>query len=204
MSQTLVDARGKLCPVPLIMTKKALGESVKGDTLRILIDNETSKNNVERFLADNGFASSCSLEGSVFTLTVAKSKDDLVKPDAPSYCTVPKRHGSGNVILISGQTMGSGSDELGAILMKAFISTVREVKPLPSRIVLYNSGILLAVEGSPVVDPLRELESQGVEILVCGTCVNYYGKKESVKAGTISNMYTILEAITAADRIIKP
>jgi selenium metabolism protein YedF len=203
MSETTVDARGKPCPLPLIMTKKALSEVALGDTLRILIDNEVSKNNVERFLADNGFVSTCAVDGGLFTLTVAKSKADLIRTDAESYCA-PFRPSGGHIILISSDKMGSGSDELGAILMKAFINTIREVKPLPSKILFYNSGILLTAEGSPLVASIRELESSGVEVLVCGTCVNYYEKKNLIRVGTISNMYTILEALTAASRIIKP
>jgi selenium metabolism protein YedF len=100
--------------------------------------------------------------------------------------------------------MGSGPDELGAILMKAFINTIREVTPLPSKLIFYNSGILLTAEGSPLVASIRELESAGVEVLVCGTCVNYYDKKDEIRVGTISNMYTILESLTAAGRIITP
>jgi selenium metabolism protein YedF len=204
MAETTVDARGKPCPVPLIMTKKAIGESAVGDTLRILIDNEVSKNNVERFLADNGFASTCADNAGVFTLLAAKSKDDLVVTDAESYCATPARPSNGHVILISSDKMGRGSDELGAILMKAFINTIREVKPLPSKIIFYNSGILLTAEGSPLVASIRELESAGVEALVCGTCVNYYEKKDAIRVGTISNMYAIIESLTAADRIIAP
>jgi selenium metabolism protein YedF len=204
MPETIVDARGKLCPLPLIMTKKALGEIKLGDALRIIIDNEVSKNNVERFLSDNGFVSSCAADAGVFTLTVAKSKDDLVKPNAESYCTPHKRQGNGNVVLISSDKMGSGSDELGSILIKAFINTIKEVKPLPAKIIFYNSGILLIIEGSPLVTSLKELESLGVEILVCGTCVDYYHKKDIIRVGAVSNMYTILESLGAADRIIKP
>jgi selenium metabolism protein YedF len=204
MSETTVDARGQICPVPLIMTKKTLGEVALGDTLRILIDNEVSKNNVERFLADNGFASTCAVVGGLFTLTVAKSKADLVRTDTESYCASSPRPAGDHVFLIASDKMGSGSDELGTILMKAFINTIKEVKPLPSKIIFYNSGILLAAEDSPLVASIRELESAGVEVLVCGTCVNYYGKKDVIRVGTISNMYTILESLTAAGRIIKP
>jgi selenium metabolism protein YedF len=204
MAEIIVDARGKLCPAPLIMTKKALGEIAKGDSLRVLIDNEVSKNNVERFLSDNGFVSTCVAAGALFTLAVAKTKSDLVRTDAESYCEIPARPPNGRVILISGETMGSGSDELGAILMKAFINTIREVTPLPSNIIFYNSGVLLAVEGSGLVLSLKELEARGVSILVCGTCVNYYGKADRVRVGVISNMYTILETLSAANGIIKP
>jgi selenium metabolism protein YedF len=204
MAETIVDARGKLCPVPLIMTKKALADIAIGDTLRILIDNEVSRNNVERFLADNGFVSTCTANAGIFTLIAAKSKDDLARPDAASCCAPASRAANGHVILISSDKMGSGPDELGAILMKAFINTIREVTPLPSKLIFYNSGILLTAEGSPLVASIRELESAGVEVLVCGTCVNYYDKKDEIRVGTISNMYTILESLTAAGRIITP
>ena len=204
MSETIVDARGQLCPVPLIMTKKALSEVALGDTLRILIDNEVSKNNVERFLADNGFASASVANAGLFTITVAKSKADPVSPDAASYCASSPRPAGDHVILIASDKMGSGSDELGAILMKAFINTIKEVKPLPSKIIFYNSGILLTAEDSPLVASLRELESAGVGVLVCGTCVNYYEKQNLIRVGTISNMYTILETLTTAGRTIKP
>ena len=206
MSEKIVDSRGKLCPEPLIMTKKALKELQQGDNLRVIIDNEISKKNVERFLADNGLASFCTDENGVFTLLVTKSAELLSKPDAESYC-VPAAAAAqtgGQVIVLSSDKMGSGPDELGAILIKAFINTIKEVKPLPSAIVFYNTGILLAVEGSPLLDSLKELEDIGVALLVCGTCVNYFKKQDSVRVGTVSNMYTILEALSGAALIIKP
>ena len=88
--------------------------------------------------------------------------------------------------------------------MKALVNTIKEVTPLPTAIIFYNSGILLAIDGSPLIDGLKELESSGVSIMVCGTCVNYYDKKDLVKVGTISNMYTILETMSAAATVIKP
>jgi len=204
MTEKTVDARGKLCPAPLIMTKQALGEIGMGETLRILIDNEISKNNVERFLADNGFVSTCTTESGVFTVTVAKSKEELGKVDVQTYCTPAAAKAAGHVMVIAADTMGTGSEELGGILMKAFINTIKEVKPLPSSIIFYNSGIMLTVEGSPLIATLKELESLGVSILVCGTCVNYYDKKDLVRVGIVSNMYTILETLTAAQTVIKP
>ena len=100
--------------------------------------------------------------------------------------------------------MGTGPDELGSILIKAFVNTIKETKPLPKKIIFYNSGILLTAEGSPLIASLNELEKSGVAILVCGTCVNYFNKQNLIRAGIISNMYTILEALTEADKVIKP
>lgn len=196
-----VDARGQACPKPLIMTRQALKDVAPGDSVRILIDNPTSRQNVERFLRDNGMSPQCVQDGDLLTITVQSPTAPLVRPDAASYCATPARP---HVIVISSDKMGRGSDELGAILIKAFINTIRETAPLPSHLVFYNSGVLLAVEGSPLIDSLRELESKGVSLLVCGTCLDYFKKKDAVRAGTVSNMYTILETLTAAGHIIRP
>jgi selenium metabolism protein YedF len=206
MAEKIVDARGKLCPQPLIMTRQALKGLGQGEHLRILIDNEISKKNVERFLSDNGLQSSCHGENGLFTLLVTKSTEGLTREDAESYCTPSPASQSdlGRVYVISSDEMGSGPRELGEILIKAFVNTIKEVQPLPSKIIFYNSGILLTAEGSPLVDSLAELEAAGVEILVCGTCVNYFKKQDLVRVGTISNMFAIMEALSKAASVIKP
>ena len=112
--------------------------------------------------------------------------------------------GSGHVLLIKNDRMGSGPDELGTILMKGFMNVIQEVAPLPGTIIFYNNGIHLTIEGSPVLDTLKELESRGVTILVCGTCLNYFDKKESLEAGKVSNMHEITETLTRARHIIAP
>lgn len=202
MEEKIVDARGKVCPEPLIMTKKALKGLVPGQKMQVIVDNETAKNNVTRFLADNNMPALCTERNGVFSLHVNKTGGELVKPDAASYCS-PGIAGS-NVIVIAGDKMGDGPDELGTILIKAFVNTIKETSPLPEKIIFYNSGVLLAAEGSPLIPSLNELEKSGVTILVCGTCVNYFNKQTLIRAGTISNMYTILEALNAAGKVIKP
>lgn len=204
MEEKIVDARGTVCPQPLIMTKKALKNLVTGGRLRIIVDNDTSKSNVEWFLNDNGLACSCKEEDGMFTLLVTKTKEELDREDAEAYCTLPPKAQGGHVIVVSSDRMGSGPDELGGILIKAFVNTIKEIKPLPSKLVFYNTGILLTVEGSPLVGTLRELETLGVSILVCGTCVNYFQKQNLVSVGVVSNMYTILEALTEAGSVIRP
>jgi selenium metabolism protein YedF len=196
-----VDARGQVCPKPLILTKQALKEVLPGDQINILIDNPVSRQNVERFLIDNGMHPQSSEKEGVFTVVVRKLSAPLTHPDAASYCaSVQKPH----VVVFSSDSMGKGPDELGGILMKAFVNTIGETNPLPSHLVFYNSGILLTVEGSSLVASLRALEEQGVTLLVCGTCVEYFKKKGDVRVGTISNMYTILETLTAAGHVIQP
>jgi selenium metabolism protein YedF len=202
MSLKTVDARNKLCPQPLILTKKALSELVMGQSMVVLINNETSRQNVERFCADNGAACTVEKEGDTFKLTVQKLKDTPVAAkSAAEYCTEPK---GSHVICFKNDKMGMGDDALGTLLIKGFINTIKETEPLPETIVFYNAGIRLALEGSPVLAPLQELQQKGVRMLVCGTCADFFKQKENVKAGTISNMFDILTVLTRAGHIIYP
>ena len=91
--------------------------------------------------------------------------------------------------------MGEGNDELGKVLIKGFIYTLTECKPYPKYIIFVNSGVKLTTENEATVENLKILEESGVEILSCGTCLDYYGLKENVQVGSITNMYTIVETM---------
>jgi len=201
MSETTVDARGQICPKPLIMTKKALADLAAGREMSVLIDNETSRQNVCRLLEDNGAEATWTEAGGVFTIRVKKISDEMPQTRAEDYCTPPVRP---YAIAVKNDKMGFGSDELGQILIKAFINTIQEAPSLPDAIAFYNNGVHLAVEGSPVIDSLTELQSRGVKILVCGTCLDYFDKTGQLKVGTVSNMYDIIEALTTAEHVVVP
>lgn len=198
-----VDARGMLCPKPLILTKKALNGLAPGGHLTVLIDNETLKGNVERFCRDNGVDVSAARDGAMFTLTLVKRRGEKISADEKAYCA-PESQRKPHVIAFRGDTMGSGPEELGAILMKAFVNTIKETEPLPSHLVFYNTGVRLVVQGSPLVEPLAELEKKGIKILACGTCLDYFGLKAKLAVGTVSNMYSILETLSNAGSVIAP
>lgn len=197
-----VDARGMVCPRPLIMTKTALLELGPGESMTVLIDNETSKQNVERFLQDNGAISSTTEKNGIYTLTVTKGEGPLSHPEAESYCS-PAKTGP-YIILFKNDKMGNGPDDLCGILIKTFINTIKEVSPLPAALVFYTNGIHLAVEGSSVLAPLKELEGRGVSILVCGTCLDYFNKRTDLRVGKASNMLTILETLAGAGHVVEP
>ncbi|MBD3344039.1 MAG: sulfurtransferase-like selenium metabolism protein YedF [Chitinivibrionales bacterium] len=202
MATKTVDARGKACPQPIVMTKKALAGLADNDEMVVLVDNETSSQNVQRFLQSNGMESSSSREGDTYTITVTKIQPDLSHPDAEAYCSTGK---TGNhVICITGQRMGIGAEELGDILIRAFINSLKEVSPLPRCLIFYNSGINHVLSDSPVLQSIRELESLGVEVIVCGTCAKFYDQTDYVAVGTISNMYDIIEQLTSASKVIMP
>ena len=106
--------------------------------------------------------------------------------------------------MISSSHMGSGSDELGSALMKGFLYALNQQDSLPSTILFYNGGAALTCEGSASLEDIRSLKAQGVEILTCGTCLNYYGLTEKLQVGEVTNMYVICEKMTQADLIVKP
>jgi selenium metabolism protein YedF len=203
MNERTVDARGQLCPRPLILVKRALTEMQVGETVCVLLDNDLAKDNVLRFLRDNGAAPSCSAEGGVFRLQACKSRPDLASAQAESYCA-PAGSPRPHVMALGHAGMGRGSEELGGILIQACLNAVKEVSPLPAAIVFYNSGVHLACEGSPVLSALSDLEAGGVRLLVCGTCLNYYEAKAKVRAGSVSNMYDIPQALASAGHVVSP
>ncbi len=200
----IVDAKGKLCPTPLIMTKKALNELSGEDSLEVLIDNETSVKNVTRFLEDNGMKVLTEKRENVFHLFVNKTGEIPESAKVEDYCEVDLPKNSNVVIAIQRNRLGDGAEDLGALLIKAFINTLPEVSVKPKTIVFLNSGIFLAVSDSALLDALKQMEGIGTEILVCGTCLDYYQKKAELAVGKVSNMYDILERLTQASHVIYP
>jgi selenium metabolism protein YedF len=191
------------CPKPLVLTKKALGGLGEGQTLSVLIDNETSKQNVERFCRDNGVLVTAEVRDGIYTLTLRKPEQGPIVADEKAYCT-PGRQDKRHVILFKSDVIGAGPPELGAILMKAFINTLKEVQPLPSHLVFFTTGVHLVLQGSAVLGALIDLEKMGLKVLVCGTCLDYFNVKDRLGMGSVSNMYTILETLTAAGSVIVP
>jgi selenium metabolism protein YedF len=181
------------CPLPVLETKKALEEG-HVDNLAVIVDNLTSRENVMRFLQSQGFSVSVMEENEKHRIEATKGHTD-----EEAIKTEKKL-----LVLIDGETVGRGSEELGKILMRSFIITLKELNPTPWRIIFMNSGVKLAVEGSPYLEPLNDLLSIGAEILCCGTCLDYYKLKEKIKVGRISNMFEIASSFTEATHVIKP
>ncbi|MDX9846674.1 MAG: sulfurtransferase-like selenium metabolism protein YedF [Tenuifilaceae bacterium] len=199
-----VDAKGELCPKPLIMSKKALGEIGDNETLEVLIDNETSMKNVTRFLTDNGFTPSVRNEGKVFHVLVNKTGEMPENAPVEEYCEIDLPQKSNYVVAFQRDKLGDGAEELGKILIKAFINTLPEATNQPKSLVFLNAGIFLALKNSPVIESLVKLENCGVKIFVCGTCLDYYGEKANIGVGIVSNMYDILEQLSSAGSVVYP
>jgi selenium metabolism protein YedF len=205
---TVIDCSGMLCPRPLIEAKKAYTQASVGDSILFIVDNETASNNLNTFFSGNGVASTTTTEGNKYKITVLKSEltQNTIAVSNPAEFCIPtvKDEQSTTVVVISSNKMGEGDSDLGAILIKGFFTALSEAAPLPSEVIFYNSGVLLLPQESGIMASLEKLRSNGVKITACGTCVDFYGIKEKLTIGTISNMFNILSSLNAASKIINP
>jgi len=182
-----IDARGLQCPQPVILTKKELDTITEG-VLTTLVDNEVAKENVSKLVQGLGFEYKVDEREGYYQITIFKGDGQLeVKEEEDNFEDL--------TVAFTSNTMGKGNDELGKILMKSFIYTVSETEPLPKTMVFYNGGVRLTCQGSEVLDDLKKLEAAGVEIISCGTCLDFLKLKEDLRVGSISNMYTIYEKL---------
>ncbi len=192
-----VDARGQACPKPVIMTKKALDDIDEG-IVTCIVDNEVAKENISKLAKSLNYEFEVEkTKDSDFVVQITKGN---VKNEESMTC-VPNTFKDMTIVFGSSK-MGKGSDELGNVLMKGFIYTLTEATPYPSTLVFLNEGVNLTIEGSDVLDDIRKLEEAGVEILSCGTCLNFYNIADKLKVGEVSNMYTIVEKMKNATNTI--
>ncbi len=202
----IVDARGLTCPLPVIQTKAAVEGLEKSEKISVLVDNETAVQNLLRFAAQRNFQASGSKKGEKefeVVIDAIVSDEPIETKDEEISCGTDLRDGK-LVVVLSSDKMGTGDETLGTNLMKAFVFALTKQDKLPANIVLYNSGANLSCEGSPVLDDLKLLESEGVEIVTCGTCLDFYGIKEKLAVGSVTNMYEIVRIQEEAGVIIRP
>ncbi len=203
MSGTVIDARKKDCPQPVLETRKALKDS-RDNKLMVLVDNEAAAENVARMARSMGCE--VALEdsgGGEFRLRLTREEggDDGVdtRPAADPCGTVSK-----TAVFLASQTIGHGDDDLGRLLMVAFVRTLKELVPRPSNLLLMNDGVKLALEESELIGVLKQLESEGMEVLVCGTCLDFFNVKDRLAVGEVSNMFEMSSRMVEADRVIRP
>ncbi|HEX3011281.1 MAG TPA: sulfurtransferase-like selenium metabolism protein YedF [Syntrophomonadaceae bacterium] len=183
-----IDARGLNCPQPVILTKKAMDENT-GEQIITLVDNPAALENVCKLAKSQGYDYNVESNNGVNTIIMAKT----------GCCTKPASK-QNVVILVKSNLFGSGNDELGSILMKSFMYALTELDTGLSQIIFMNEGVRLTTEGSPVLDHLQALEEQGVQILSCGTCLDFLDLKDKLEVGQVTNMYTAMETLTGADK----
>jgi selenium metabolism protein YedF len=193
-----INARGLPCPQPVILTRNAMREANEVVTL---VSQRDQVDNVSRLAERAGWRVTFEQANDGWAIHMVQGPETAEPELTPDLTTCePTAAPRLRVVLLSSDQLGRGEPELGAILMRSFLYTLGEIEPRPQTLILLNAGVKLAVEGSPVLQDLRALEESGLQLLVCGTCLDYYQLKERLAVGSISNMYTIAETLMGADQ----
>ncbi len=193
-----IDARGQACPAPVLMTKTAIEEK-DPSIIKVTVDNEAAKQNVSRFLQSRQFEVSEVLEGNDYN--VIGKKEDVVASEKPVVEKV-ETDIKKIMVMVATDRVGYGDDELGSKLMISFIKTLKEMGPELWRLVFVNNGVKLTIEGSEVLPVLKEYEKEGLQILVCGTCLDHFDLLDQKQVGETTNMLDIVTAMQLADKVI--
>ena len=194
-----LDARGLVCPQPVIKAKKAL-ESMEKGVLKVIVDNETARENLKKLSNSLGLKAVVKNEGQDIIVEISKDQDIAQNVELAIDCPISEL--DDQVFLIQSEFLGQGSEELGNILMKGFIFTLSETSPMPKKVMFLNSAVKLTTTNEDSVQNLKKMEEAGVEIMSCGTCLDFYGLKESLKVGKVSNMYDIVESLKGSSNSV--
>ena len=193
-----IDARGLACPAPVLQTKAAI-EEANPDLIKVIVDNEASKQNVCRFLESQNFETSVKEEVNNF-LIIGKREGGItpeVSTDEEARTDTKKI-----MVMLATDRMGFGDDELGLKLMISYIKTLKEMGPELWRLVFVNNGVKLTIEGSEVLPVLKDYEKDGLYIMVCGTCLTHFDLLDKKQVGETTNMLDIVTAMQFADKVI--
>ena len=204
MATIQVDARGEACPIPVVRTKQALQELQGPGTVETLVDNEIAVQNLTKMADQKGFkvTSEKESEDCYRVLMTVEDQDSNENPEKCRCQPMPEQRRI--VAVVSANHMGEGNDELGRALIKGFLFAMTMQEELPSTILFYNGGAHLTCQGSDSLEDLKSLQERGVEILTCGTCLDFYGLKDQLAVGDVTNMYDIVERQMKADLVIRP
>jgi selenium metabolism protein YedF len=202
----ILDMRGQACPIPVVNAKKVLAEpDSTGAT--VLVDNITAVQNLEKMAKGTGCGFSYAEDGaSQYRVTIVKGSNAVSPEPAENVSSAPPERAApengGLVVLITSDSMGRGSEELGKILVKGFIFSLAQLTPPPSAVIFLNAGARLTAEGANTVPDLKVLAEKGADIYTCGTCANYYKLTESLAVGSIVDMMLIANRLAKASRIV--
>jgi selenium metabolism protein YedF len=193
-----IDARGLACPAPVLQAKAALQEE-KSDGVRVVVDNAAAQQNVQRFLESQGFQTVIEQNGNDY-LVIGTCVSEPV--DQPRLSAEQPSDLKKIMVMCATDRIGFGDDELGLKLMVNFLRTLKEMGQELWRLVLVNNGVKLTIDGSEVLDDLKQYEKDGLKILVCGTCLNHFNLLEKKQVGETTNMLDIVTAMQLADKVI--
>lgn len=204
-----VDAMGKQCPIPLIMTKNEIAKNGEGEYL-VLVDNEIAVQNLEKMAKQYAFDYSFEkIDDAKFEVKLKVNDASVVEAvtleqDAGETACGPAVTSENTVVVYKSEHMGHGNVDLGTVLVKGSIYAFSQLPNPPKTFLFYNSGVKLACTGSDSIEDLKNLEKAGVKIFACGTCLNHYGLQDNLEVGEVTNMYDIVDALNNAAKIIIP
>jgi selenium metabolism protein YedF len=193
----IVDVRGCECPKPIVETKKILDALEEGEML-VLVDRPTARDNVSRLATNKGCKVEIEEKEGIFNIKIIKIREE------PCAFNMTNLLPPGNtVVYVNNDTIGV-EKELGKILIESFFKTLMDATPLPAKIIFLSSGALIPTRNEKIIKMLKYMEEKGVDILTCGTCLEYYKLQEELKAGIITNMFDIVDSLNKATKVIKP
>ncbi len=209
MKHTVVNAIGEACPIPVVKAKKEIEAQTEAAVVDVQVDNDAAVENLKRMASSKGLTSEVKTEvnGSyTVSITVPAGQGTGSESEEEVVCVLPDRttHEANTVVAITSEFVGTGDDKLGAILMKSFLFALRQQDVLPKTILFYNGGAKVSAGDSEAIEDLKALEEAGVEIFTCGTCLDFYGIKDQLKVGGVTNMYDIIERQMKASHVIRP
>lgn len=200
----IVNATGLSCPQPVILAKQAIETN---ELVKVIVDNDTALENIKHLGSKLGcnVATETKNDGTYEIILIHKEVTPLTIQDIPATCDLSASTSGGPFVIVCAEDkMGRGNDELGSVLIRAFLHTICLQKEKPDVMIFYNTGVKLTLQGSETLDDLKELAAAGVEIIVCGTCLNYFEVKDKMDVGVVSNMYDIAGTMSKAGRLLAP
>ena len=197
----MIDARGKPCPMPVLLAKEALDRGETG--VAVVVDNAVAVENLKRLAASRSLSPAVEPGDGVWTVRFSGGGAAPEEPEEKGPAAACGAAGCGTAVFITRETLGGGSEELGRSLMKMLLYTLSRSETPPALVVFMNGGVKWpAGEEADALESIRLLADRGAEVLVCGTCLGYYGLTDRLRVGTVSNMYDILERLGRAARVI--
>lgn len=201
-----VNAMGDTCPIPVVKTKDAIRQlGADGGVVETLVDNEIAVQNLTKMANQKGYGVESEKlgENEYRVVMTVGAGADLPAEGEETVCVVPAGQ-KNTVVVVGADHMGEGEGELGKNLLKAFLYALSQQETLPRTILFYNGGAFLTCQGSLSLEDLKSMAERGVEVLTCGTCLNFYGLTEKLCIGTVTNMYVIAEKMLNAGNVVKP
>lgn len=203
----IIDAKGKECPIPVIMAKKEIDGG--NDNFVVEVDNGIAVQNLQKLANSQGFIYKLEEDNNLFKVYFSKASNKVNGEEECEECHEmldklgenKKTLGTWSVF-IGKEIIGAGDEELGKSLMKMYFYTISEGDDLPKSVLFMNDGVKVPTLNEQAIEHLKDLEEKGVEILVCGACLNFYGLEGSLKVGKVSNMYDITNRMKEASKVI--